>query len=482
MSWHWRELLPVDRYTVRTADYLTDMDQKVMVLLYQPLIGTVANGLYTTLWAHLERDQWISSEQTHRQLMLMTELSLAEIFEERKKLEGIGLLKSYKQKVDSESRYLYELQPPMTPKQFFENDVLSVYLFNRLGKTQFRELRNRFSVDAVPTSEYTELTYSFDEVYTSLHHSEMVSNLRSETGEALANYTNKTILSRHDKQGFSFEDFDLELMKNALSSFVVPERAITKEVEETVIRLAFVYRVDPLEMSKIVSQAVGPDERVDLELLRKKAQDWYRLEYGSNPPGLGLRTQPMKERTMNQKEPTTDEERTILFYEETSPLRLLELRSEGAQVAPADVKIVEGLILDYQLLPGVANVLLDYVLYQYDMKLSKPLVHKIAGHWSRKKVKLVHEAMQLAKQEKQSKAEAADSYSTQKQQGKRNRKKDKLPKWLLEEKQSQEQAQSETASASENKTERSNDTEQQSKQSFESMLEELRRSKQQKGG
>lgn len=90
--------------------------------------------------------------------------------------------------------------------------------------------------------------------------------------------------------------------------------------------------------------------------------------------------------------------------------------------------------------------------------------------------------MQLAKQEKQNKAEATDSYSTQKQQGKRNRKKDKLPKWLLEEKQSQEQAKAETASASETKTKQSNDTEQQSKQSFESMLEELRRSKQQKGG
>lgn len=482
MSWHWRELLPVDRYSVRTADYLTDMDQKVMVLLYQPLIGTVANGLYTTLWAHLERDQWVSSEQTHRQLMLMTELSLAEIFEERKKLEGIGLLKSYRQKGDSESRYLYELQPPMTPKQFFENDVLSVYLFNRLGKTQFRELRNRFSVDAVPLSEFTELTYSFDEVYTSLHHSEMVSNLRSETGEALASHTNKTILSRHEKQGFSFEAFDMELMKHSLSSFVVPDQAITRDVEETIIRLAFVYRIDPLEMSKIVSQAVGPDERVDLEQLRRKAQDWYRLEYGSNPPGLGLRTHPIDQRTMNQKEAKTDEEKIILFYEETPPLRLLELRSEGAQVAPADAKIVEGLILDYQLLPGVANVLLDYVLYQYDMKLSKPLVHKIAGHWSRKKVKLVHEAMQLAKQEKQSKTEASQSgtYSSQKQQGKRNRKKDKLPKWLLEEKQSQEQAKAEAASASEMKP--VNNEEQQSKQSFESMLEELRRSKQQKGG
>ncbi|MDQ0208083.1 replication initiation and membrane attachment family protein [Alkalicoccobacillus murimartini] len=479
MSWHWRELLPVDRYTVRTADYLTDMDQKVMVLLYQPLIGTVANGLYTTLWAHLERDQWSSTEQTHRHLMLMTELSLAKIFEERKKLEGIGLLKSYKRKVDSESLYLYELQPPMTPKQFFENDVLSVYLFNRLGKTQYRELRDRFSVDTVPLDEFTELTYSFDEVYTSLHHSEMVSNLRSETGEALTAAQDKTILSRTKKQGFHFEDFDLDLMRKSLSSFIVPEQAISADVEETIIRLAFVYRIEPLEMSKIVSQAVLHDEKVDVDILRRKAQDWYRLEYGGTPPGLGLRSHPIEHKTMNQKEAVTDEEKTIQFYEETPPLRLLELRSEGAQVAPADAKIVEGLILDYQLLPGVTNVLLDYVLWQYDMKLSKPLINKIAGHWSRKKVKLVREAMQLALKEQQSKTEAQQQTSSsgnQKRQGKRNQKRDKLPKWLVEEKQSK--MASEATSAGETSTTKN----QQSKQSFEEMLEELRKSKQQKGG
>lgn len=45
------------------------------------------------------------------------------------------------------------------------------------------------------------------------------------------------------------------------------------------------------------------------------------------------------------------------------------------------------------------NVLLYYVLLRTNMKLSKVYLEKIAGHWSRKKIKTAKEALVLAKQE-----------------------------------------------------------------------------------
>jgi replication initiation and membrane attachment protein len=108
----------------------------------------------------------------------------------------------------------------------------------------------------------------------------------------------------------------------------------------------------------------------------------------------------------------------------------------------ADVKIVEGLLLDYQLLPGVANVLIDYVMLRNDMKLNKALVDKIAGHWARKQVKTVKEAMELARQEYKKSQEFKQanegSVPTPAKKGRKptkNTRRDKLPKWLLEEKQ-----------------------------------------------
>ncbi|GAE34097.1 replication initiation and membrane attachment family protein [Halalkalibacter akibai] len=477
MTWHWKELLPVDRFTIRTSQYVTEIDRLTLTLLYQPLIGAVAHSLYITFLSQLQKDQFWSEEQTHRQLMLLLGAPLEVIYEERKKLEGIGLLKTYKRKdASGESTYLYEVLPPMTPKQFFENDVLSVYLFNRLGKTHYRQLRERFTLDKLEHEEYTELTYAFDEVFASLHHSEMVSNLKSETGNALKVDSHKQLVES-EKQEFTFlhQQFDFDLLEKSLASFIVPAEVLTDEVKTLIGRLAFVYRIEPLEMTSILQQSLLHDDKLNVNELRKKVQEWYKIEHSNEPPGLGLQQHPIQYQELHGKEPATEEERAIKFYETTPPLTLLEIRADGAKVAAADAKIVESLIVDHQLLPGVANVLIDFILWSQDMKLAKALIDKIAAHWSRKKVKTVKEAMQLAVQEQKKASEQPKKQSTfnkstrQKQQPKR----DKLPKWLLAEKEKQKVESQETKAPVQQT--------QNGEKSFEEMLAERRRNKEQRG-
>jgi len=88
-------------------------------------------------------------------------------------------------------------------------------------------------------------------------------------------------------------------------------------------------------------------------------------------------------------------------------------------------------------------VLIDYVLEINDMNLTKAFVEKIAAQWARKNIKQVKEAMILAKSELRKRDEwkqaAQESAATKDKPGNRpanNRyvKKDRLPKWLSEEK------------------------------------------------
>lgn len=428
MSWHWKQLLPVDRYTVRTVGYLNDFDQKVLTLLYQPLIGSLAYSLYMTLWSQLEKDIYWSDEYTHRHLMNLMDVQLDAILLSRKKLEGIGLLKTYQKKEEDESIYLYELQLPLSPDQFFSDDVLSVYLYNRLGKTNYRHIRERFLVDKISKEDYQDITLSFDEVYTSLHYSEIALNNRSELAEGIKLDASKELLTRSNYSNLVFNNnyFDFDLFTSSLSSFIAPKKLLTDEVKETISRLAFVYQVNPLEMSRIVQETVLHEDEINLTELRKKVQEWYKFEYGSKPPALALRKHPKQYQTMANKEPKTEEEQLIKFFETVSPMELLESRSDGGKVPPPDVKIIEELILDYELLPGVVNVLLDYVLQRNDMKLSKSLINKIAGHWKRKNIKTVTDAMALAKEEHKKSLEFRDK--------KRNSTTlTKIPDWLLEE-------------------------------------------------
>jgi replication initiation and membrane attachment protein len=126
----------------------------------------------------------------------------------------------------------------------------------------------------------------------------------------------------------------------------------------------------------------------------------------------------------------------IRYYETTSPLKVLVDRSNGAEPAASDLKVIESLMINQQLPPGVVNVLIDFVLLQTDMKFTKNYVEKIGSQWARKNVKTVIEAMDLAIKENESKASSSG--------GDKNRQKsfkqkpirtEILPDWFDEEQQ-----------------------------------------------
>lgn len=88
MSWHWKELLPVDSFSVRLADLITDLDFQVLTLLYQPLIGVHAIALYKSLVMQLPYGVYHGETHTHQHLSLMTGQNIAELLEARKKTRG----------------------------------------------------------------------------------------------------------------------------------------------------------------------------------------------------------------------------------------------------------------------------------------------------------------------------------------------------------------------------------------------------------
>ncbi|RSL34307.1 hypothetical protein D7Z54_07070 [Salibacterium salarium] len=167
----------------------------------------------------------------------------------------------------------------------------------------------------------------------------------------------------------------------------------------------------------------------------------------------------------------------VLFYEKTSPLSFLESVSDGAKAPQTDVKLVESLLFDYQLQPGVVNVLVDYAMRLNNMKLVKNFVQTIAGQWSRKKIYTVEDAMELAKreyQEKKKRAQQESSRSTSSNNKNRSTRpyvrKDKLPKWL-----ENDNNQEKTAESKQEEETKLNEE----KQQFEEMLR-LRKSSRQK--
>ncbi|HET7578860.1 MAG TPA: DnaD domain protein [Bacillales bacterium] len=442
MNMHWKSVLPADHYVVRLDGRLHDDDRKVLARLYQPLMGAGAYSLYLTLWSEAGGDRLWGETSTHHTLMTAMQLNLEQIFEQRKRLEGLSLLKTYVRE-DSEARtFVYQLEPPLDPEQFFRNDVLSVYLYNRIGHQKFQVLKKEWTFPSVDLSAYREVTASFDEVFTSVQHSELIP--KAETAAALQPDAGYEWNGRQSPDGVhvSGESFDFDAFLTHLSGLIVPKEAITDKVKAAIEKLAFVYNIEPLEMCKRVERAyVDRAGELEIDVLRKEVEDWYAFENDNRLPSLSFRLQPLKYQTMANREPRTEEEKIIRAFETYSPVELLEQIGGGAKPALSDLKVVEGIMFEQKLPPGVVNVLIDYVTTTNDMKLNRNYVEKIASHWARKKVKTVAEAMELARSEHQKyqnwvqpKKGMAKSSKTRKP-----RRQEPLPKWMTD-KQEQKEA------------------------------------------
>ena len=91
-------ILPADTYVVVNKTVIKDLDRKLITMLYQPIIGYSATSLYFTLVDDLDKRELMSEDLTHHHLMSTMQLKLDDIVIARKKLEAVGLLKTYYKK------------------------------------------------------------------------------------------------------------------------------------------------------------------------------------------------------------------------------------------------------------------------------------------------------------------------------------------------------------------------------------------------
>jgi replication initiation and membrane attachment protein len=214
---------------------------------------------------------------------------------------------------------------------------------------------------------------------------------------------------------------------------LVPRKAITKKVREAISNLAYLYGIDAIQMKNLVMTAMDDvQNEVNIEELRKAARDWYQLENHDSLPSLIDKIQPPLHQA-DMDVPKTREEKLIRYLETTSPRQLLIDISGGAEASKGDLQIIEDVMFKQKLLPGVVNVLIQYVLLKTDMKLTKSYIDKIASHWARKKVTTVQEAMELAKKEHRQYIEWAENKKKTKTAGKKQPiRTEALPEWFNE--------------------------------------------------
>ncbi len=401
-------ILPADTFVVVNRTILNEYDRKIISMLYQPIIGSMATSLYYTLWADLDKTELLSMEYTHHHLMTSLRIKMDAIVTARKKLEGVGLLKTFVKK-DNVNNYVYEIYSPISASEFFNHPVLNIVLYNNVGKKEYENLLKYFKVPKINLSSYEEITSSFDNVFESLP-ATTYDNLNDDLR------VNKTGNIKIDKS------FDFDMLISLVPSGVITNRTFSKEVKELINNLSFVYNMDANSMKAPILNSIKENGLIDKTLLRKNVRNYYRYENENKLPSLVYKSQP--EYLKNPVGADDKRAKMIYVFENTSPYNFLKGRSNGAKPSTRDLSLLESLLNDFKLNPGVVNVLIDYVLKINNKKLTRSYLETIASQWKRLNVETVEEAMKAAEKEYKKDKKTND------RQLSKVIKEEKLPEWF----------------------------------------------------
>ncbi|MHD0397487.1 replication initiation and membrane attachment family protein [Staphylococcus simulans] len=425
-------LRPQDPFKVLQAQKLSASQLEVLNRLFTPLIGTTAIGVYHYLSQFAEVKQ--QKNYTHYVIMSELKLNLGQFREEMNRLEAIGLIKTYAKHDENQSQFVYRLVDPPSPKTFFNDPMLSVYLYKEVEGKRFHELRRYFETTPIDLSDYHEVTRNFTDVFKVPHHALDKMDTTHHISET----------PKYEGMNLDRVHFDFELLYQLLSNHFVSAEIIEAQTKHLITQLAVLYGITPEGMKQLILKSLTSAQKISFEELRKQARAFYTIEHENQLPALETQTEPVRVETDEASQieitsiPQTDEEFKQWFklMDKMSPIDMLTGWAK-AEPTPKQKYLIEDLIVREQLPFGVINMLLQYAMLKNDMKLTKSYILEIASNWKKLEISSAEEAyhhvMKLKKAEKERQTKNYHQQSGPKRFNNRKNtvSKEITPEWLL---------------------------------------------------
>ena len=375
-------LLPADVYFVINKTIISEFDKKVIIDLYQPIIGPLAVSLYFSFISDLDNLELNSKIYSHHHLMVNLKNGLDVIKQARESLESVGLIKTFVKINDNQNNYIYELFSPLTPNEFFNHPILNVVLYNNIGENEYNNLINIYKIKKYDLKDYKDISKSINDTYRSIGNTLKI-NYEFKEKECLSVNSNDVI------------DFDLII--SSIPNNILSDKAFNKKTKELINNLAFVYDIDNLRMIDLIRLSIGENGMIIKEKLINNVRKYYDFNNNGSLPTLIYRTQP--EYLKQGFNDTSNRGKMLYVFENTSPYDFLMGKNKGIKPNSRDLKLLEYLAVELNMKPAVINVLIDYVLRINDNKLNKNYVLAIAGEWVRSNIDTATKAMERAEKE-----------------------------------------------------------------------------------
>ncbi len=406
------KLLPADTYIVVNKTILSLEDRKKITMLYQPIIGHTAVSLYFSLIDDLEKREFMSSELTHHHLVTTMQLRLNDIIIAREKLEAVGLLKTYF-KEGNVNNYVYVLYSPLSINDFFNHPILSVVLYNNLGKKEYEKLINYFKIPKINLKDYTDITANFSSIFQSV------------SGNVLVD--NDNVIKKNVGSIKLDEKIDFDLLISSIPKKLVSERCFNQEAKDLINALAYTYNIDDLNMQGLVRNSLNEKGLIDKNELIKSAREFYEFDNAGKLPTLIYSKQPDYLKTPQGD--TSNRAKMIYTFENVTPFDYFRSKYKIGEPTQKELQIIEDLMVKQKMKPGVVNVLISYVLKVNNNKFTRGYVESVASQWCRSNIETVEDAMAVAVKEHKKIKELTKKPSTSKVSSKKEETME-LPSWF----------------------------------------------------
>ena len=373
-------LLPADTYKVINNTILTEFDKKVIIDLYQPIIGPLSVSLYLTLISDLNKEESISETYSHHHLMISLKNGLDSIKEARSSLEAVGLIKTLVKINENQNDYVYEIYSPLTPHDFFNHPVLNIILYNNIGEKEYNYLKNFYKKKNIDLNDYKDITSTIETTYRSVN-----------------KFDNDIYINKEIAGVNIGEIIDFDMIISSIPNNILSNKALNRKVKELINNLSFVYDIDTLRMIELIRLSIDDNGMINREKLISNVRRYYDFNNNGSLPTLIYRTQP--EYLKQNYNDTSNRGKMLYIFENTSPYDFLMGKNKGVKPTNRDLKLIEYLAVELKMKPAVINVLVDYVLRINDNKLNRSYVEAIASSWVRSNIETASQAMERAEKE-----------------------------------------------------------------------------------
>ncbi|MCJ1656160.1 DnaD domain protein [Staphylococcus sp. NRL 16/872] len=418
-------LRPHDGFKVYRNFFFNHNHLDILNRLYVPLIGTQAIGVYHYMNQFVNES--MSETLTHYTIMNELRTNLLEFRKSMDALEAIGLIKTYVKHNHQQSFFIYELIKPPTAYQFFNDPMLSVYLYNEVDNKRYKRLKAYFEKDEPNLEGFQQVTRKFTDVFKVPQ-----KNIRVDSS---------TIKKESSYVGIdlSNETFEFDMLKEMLQHHFISSELLTKETRQLIIQLATLYGLTPDSMKRIILNSITSDQQLSFEEMRKHARSYYLIEHNQQLPELQVKTNESKQSSsVSQNEHAQEDVKTSTdewfdLLEATSPIDMLSSWSESEPTLQQK-RMIEELIEREKLSFGVINILLQFVMLKNDMKLPKTYIFEIASNWKKLGIKTAQQAYNYALKTKED-SSSSKSYNSNQSRRRYSKNKEivsreKTPKWL----------------------------------------------------